>query len=230
MNISLLKNRSVFRSKTFELNLVEPPIIDRVEIDGKRFYNTPDGTFPSVTTVLSNLEKASLDDWKKRVGEEEAERRRNRGANRGTRLHRVVEDYMLNKPVEDVFKDVQADTKSLFESIRKHLDSIDLVYGVETPLYSKLLRTAGTTDQLCVINGKNTVLDLKTATNPKRDEHLTSYYYQATCYAMMAESLFQKNFEQCVLLIAVEWDRPQVVSFDSNKYRSEVIEFFEKHT
>jgi hypothetical protein len=97
-------------------------------------------------------------------------------------------------------------------------------------LYSKDLRTAGTTDQLCSFRGKNTVIDLKTASKTKLEEHLTSYYYQSTAYAMMAESLFHINFDQIVLVIAVEHDFAQIVIEDSHKYREDVKEFFDIHS
>lgn len=192
-----------------------------------RHYKTPDGVFPSVTTVLSNMNKSSLDNWKKLVGQEEADRIKNRSATRGSELHLIVEKYMMNESWQGTFMPL---TKILFKSIQPTLDEVETVYGVELPLYSKDLRTAGTTDQLCSFRGKNTIIDLKTASKTKLEEHLTSYYYQSTAYAMMAESLFQINFDQIVLVIAVEHDFAQIVIEDSHKYRAEVKEFFNTHS
>lgn len=228
MNISSLRNRSVFeRTKTFEHQLLPSVAIERVVIDGMRHYKTPDGVFPSVTTVLSNMEKSSLENWKKMVGQAEADRVKNRSATRGSELHSVVEKYMMNETFDSPFMPM---TKILFNSIKPTLDEVELVHGIELPLFSKDLRTAGTTDMLCVFRGKNTVIDLKTSTKTKEQKYLTSYYYQSTVYAMMAESLFQKNFDQIVLVIAVEHDYAQIVVEDSHKYRTEVRKFFETHS
>ena len=57
------------------MNLLELPKL--VRIDGeKRHYQTPTGEkYPSVTTVISAMsDKSALIAWRKRVGEEEANR------------------------------------------------------------------------------------------------------------------------------------------------------------
>jgi len=44
-------------------------------INGKRFYLTPEGNkYPSVTTITSQHNKQSILEWRKRVGEAEANR------------------------------------------------------------------------------------------------------------------------------------------------------------
>ena len=73
--------------------------ISRVEIKGKRHYqvkkdNDIIGTFPSVTTILSaTSDKSGLVKWRKRVGEEEANRISTLSMNCGTVMHRLVELY-----------------------------------------------------------------------------------------------------------------------------------------
>ena len=42
--------------------------IKRKNVSGKRLYETPDGNFPSITTVLSSLSKASIQEWRNKVG------------------------------------------------------------------------------------------------------------------------------------------------------------------
>ena len=42
-------------------------------VDGKRIYETPNGDkYISITSLLSNLSKASIQKWRERVGEDEA--------------------------------------------------------------------------------------------------------------------------------------------------------------
>jgi CRISPR/Cas system-associated exonuclease Cas4 (RecB family) len=231
VSISSLRKPWGSRVVDFQLKLFEAEKLERVNVEGMRHYKTPDGVFPSVTTVLSNLDKSSLDNWKKLVGQQEADRVKNRSATRGSELHKVVEDYMLNRPSEVVFShSAMPLTRIMFKAIQPILDEVEVVFGIETPLYSKDLKTAGTTDQLCIFRGKNTVIDLKTSGKLKKEQHLKSYYYQSTAYAMMAESLFGINIDQIVLLIALEHEGKQVVVEDSHKYRAEVKEFFEKYS
>ena len=52
--------------------------------------------YPSITTVLSILSQAGIQAWRKRVGEEEANRISHRASTRGTAVHAIVEDYLNN--------------------------------------------------------------------------------------------------------------------------------------
>ena len=58
----------------------------------KRHYQTPDGrTVPSVTTVISaTKDMTHLLAWKKRIGEQEAQRIATESANIGTVMHRSL--------------------------------------------------------------------------------------------------------------------------------------------
>ena len=64
----------------------------RLTINGSRHYKTPYGSLPSVTTILSETSgsKAALERWaKKNPGGREA------AAARGTKVHSLMEDYLL---------------------------------------------------------------------------------------------------------------------------------------
>lgn len=70
-----------------------------------RWCELPDGTrLPSVTTILGATLPAAkakaLADWKKRVGHAEADRIRLEAADRGTAMHKAIEDH-LNDPFRD---------------------------------------------------------------------------------------------------------------------------------
>ena len=74
----------------------------RLTINGSRHYKTPYGSLPSVTTILSETSgnKAALERWaKKNPGGREA------AAQRGTKVHSLMEDYLLgvdkNPNIED---------------------------------------------------------------------------------------------------------------------------------
>ena len=58
-----------------------------------RFYDCNGQKLPSVTTVLSGTKdedkQKTLDNWIKRVGEEEANRIRNEAASRGSHMHYI---------------------------------------------------------------------------------------------------------------------------------------------
>ena len=79
------------------------PKLDRETIDGVRYYKIPDGDelvkLVSITSVTSHHNKHIFEDWRKRVGEEEANRVNKQATSRGTDLHSLVEHYLLNMPL-----------------------------------------------------------------------------------------------------------------------------------
>jgi genome maintenance exonuclease 1 len=115
-----------------------------------------------------------LFEWRKRVGEAEAQKISTRAANRGTLLHSMCEKYMLN---DESFAQKQMPlTVELFKSIQKYIDAVEVVYGNEIPLYSHDLKTAGRSDVFCRIGGKNAILDFKTSSRLKTEEDIESYF------------------------------------------------------
>ena len=68
-------------------------------IAGKRHYITPSGSYPSITTILSAFPKPELMEWKKRVGEAEANRISSLATSRGTKIHSLCEQYLLNEEI-----------------------------------------------------------------------------------------------------------------------------------
>ena len=121
------------------LNAIE---MNTVTIDGKRYYVTPSGgKYPSVTTVISGNSKkqAGLAKWKARVGKEKAQAISNRAAGRGTRYHKIVEDYFNNELDTTKYQD-QPLPWIMFNSSRDILDRINNIYLQEAALYSDYLQ------------------------------------------------------------------------------------------
>ena len=64
--------------------------LPRKVIDGKRYYVTPDGTkYPSVTTVTGQASAKSIAMWRKRVGEEEANKISNKATTAGQKENKI---------------------------------------------------------------------------------------------------------------------------------------------
>src|SRR6056300_553185 len=112
-----------------------PSKLKRIEIDGKRFYQVPgheDVKLVSVTTVTSFQKAKSIQEWRRKVGEEKANSITRKAASRGTDMHTLVEDYLNNRNLSDV----QPLSELLFKFARPYLDRINNIYALETPLYS----------------------------------------------------------------------------------------------
>ena len=77
------------------MTLLDFPVLKTKTVDKKRFYVTPEGNeYPSITTVLSPRNKEGLMKWRKRVGEKVANHICNKAATRGTKVHKMCEDYL----------------------------------------------------------------------------------------------------------------------------------------
>ena len=101
----------------------------RLTINGSRHYRTPYGSLPSVTTILSATSgsKAALERWaKKNPGGREA------AAARGTRVHSLMEEYLLG-----VNKDPQIDDEEIaafWSGLPENLDKLERVFWAENPV------------------------------------------------------------------------------------------------
>jgi genome maintenance exonuclease 1 len=218
----MLMERKTFRHMfvpEFQLN-------DQI-IDGKRYYFLPDGRkFKSVTTIIGEKkDNTSLLEWRKRVGEQEANRITAVATRRGTTIHSMCESYLLNKDdYTDKKSPIDIDTFNNLKGIlNKHVDDI---FGIELPLYSTLLRAAGRTDVVAKFDGALTIIDFKTSTRPKPEAWIEHYFIQSTVYSIMFEEIYHIKVPQLAIMMAVDNDEPQLFVKKTKDYYSKVIEYF----
>lgn len=171
-----------------------------------RVYKTPGGkSYPSITTILSNYNKKAIYEWRQRVGEKEANRVSKAASGRGTKLHNVVEKYLLNEMNDINHQFIMPDTKELFFKVKPFLDNhIGDIYGIEQPLYSDKLQIAGRCDCIAEWEGELSIVDWKTSTRIKDKDHIQNYFMQCTAYAEMFEERTGRPIRQIVIAIAVE--------------------------
>ena len=97
---------------------IDIPEINTETIDGKRYYVTPTGEkYPSITTVLGHFNKAGIVEWRKRVGEKEANRISTQASRRGTKVHQMCEDYINNELDEKKFMPSDRETFSTIKDL-----------------------------------------------------------------------------------------------------------------
>ena len=165
------------------------PKLKRLTIDGIRYYKIEDSeelkTFISVTSITSNYSKEKIQEWKNRVGEEEANRVIKYATTLGTQYHALVESYFKNETVPE--KSPMA--MFLLTNARKILNRIGKIFIVEKPLYSPSWELAGTPDMIAEFDGVLSVIDHKTSEFPKKEEWIEGYFVQCFAYAMMPKQL-----------------------------------------
>ena len=198
-------------------NLYEHNELESTTVDGKRQYMTPDGTFPSITTVLGRKKAQAIKKWRERVGEEEANKITTQASRRGTNMHKVVENYLDNH--EDYDKKALPHVKELFNTIQPIIDdNMSLIHGIEVPLWSKQLGVAGRCDCIGILDNELSIVDWKTSNKPKKEEWIEDYFLQATAYSIMYEERTKQPVGKAVIVIAVEGDNPQIFIKKTNKY------------
>jgi len=154
---------------------------------------------------MGSLSKDSILEWRKRVGEEEANRVSARAGARGTRVHQLCEDYLrLGTATPDIFD------AEMFGSIKFLLDQIDNIHCLETPLWSDHLQVAGTVDCIAEFQGKLSVIDFKTASKLKSRDDIHGYFMQTSAYAVAFEELTGIPVGRLVILMGVDNENPLV--------------------
>ncbi len=178
--------------------------------NGGRYYETPEGAYPSVTTVTGWEKKKFFAEWR---AKNPAESRR--VLNRGNELHSLVEDYINNEfNVKEDKGRVALPILDLFLQLQPELDNIDNVYAQEVPLWSKTLELAGRVDCVGEYKGKLSIIDFKGSTKIKRKEDIENYFTQSTAYAIMWQEMTGISIDNIVIMIATEEGGSQV--FEAN--------------
>jgi len=177
---------------------------------GMRLYEVSEGRwYPSITTITSHKKKDSILKWRKRVGEEKANKISSQASNRGNKFHGMVECYLKN---EGLPKDETHPLASyLFRSAIETLDRINNIHLLEAPLYSDHLRIAGRVDCIAEFDGELAVIDFKTSTKPKQESWIENYFVQEAAYAAMYYERCGVEVQKVVTIIAVEDGTMQVI-------------------
>jgi len=186
----------------FEHDTIDFKDIEATTMKGGRYYDTPKGYYPSVTTVLGILSKKGIAEWRRRVGEAEANRISTQAARRGTEVHQMCEDYVNNDLTEKTFL---PHVRAMFNSIKRVLDDrLGVVVAQECAMYSDYLGIAGRVDCIAEFDGKLSVIDYKTAGKLKKKEYIGNYFQQASAYCVMFEEMTGIPINQIVIVIGVE--------------------------
>ena len=215
----------------FEHDLVYRQDLKRLQTPWGRFYEVEDGiAYPSVTTVLDKcFDKKYLDQWRERVGKKEALLVTKTAATKGTVIHRMAEQFLMNE--DYTLGDVMSLQIASFKPVAKVLtENVTLVHGCELPLYCHELKTAGTTDLLCDWNGEAAIVDFKTSRRQKTVKDIESYFVQAATYAYMAEATYGLTIRKIMIIMLVEHEFwPTIFEADPHDYYDTVKKYFKEN-
>ena len=194
-----------------DLNL---PSLEREHIDGVRYYSIPNEDelvkLVSITSVTSHFNKEIFVNWRKKIGDEKANRITKAATVRGTDMHTLTENYLDNKELPKV----PPISEFLFKIAKPKLNLIDNIYALEGPLYSKQLGIAGTVDCIAEYDGELSIIDFKTSQKPKPREWIEHYFVQAMAYGCMLYEM--KNIPVKKLVIIMACENGECVVYEEN--------------
>ena len=183
--------------------------------EGRRYIGDDNVPVPSVTTILDKTsDKTALIAWRKRVGDQEANRVSKESAGLGTKVHNAIEKYILGEEVTFGNNIVSVMAKEMSNLvINEGLKNVDEIWGTEIGLIAPGLY-AGTTDCVGMHEGSEAIIDFKTSKKIKKEEWIEDYYLQCCAYALAHNEMYGTNIQKGVILM---------VSRD-NKFKEFIIE------
>ena len=209
------------------------PKSTRESIEGLRHY-TVDGEerrLPSVTTVIAQTknkeDKESIERWKQKVGEARAEEIKNEAANRGTAMHKYLEDLILGQRSMDLTTTGQEAQRMAEIIVDRGLNRCSDIYGVEAVLYYPGLY-AGSCDLIGKIDDKLSIIDFKQTNKPKQREWIGDYFLQMAAYGMAHDAVYNTAIEQGVILMCSKDGYFQEFVIEGKEYREAKYEFLRR--
>ncbi len=185
-----------------DLNLTP---LEREHIDGVRYYKLPDEDdlvkLVSITSVTSHFNKEIFVNWRKKVGNETADKITKAATKRGTDMHTLTEHYLKN---DKELPTVPPISEFLFKIAKPKLNLINNIYALEGPLYSRQLGVAGTVDCIAEYDGELAIIDFKTSKKPKPRDWIEHYFVQAMAYGCMLYEMRNISVKKLVIIMACE--------------------------
>ena len=183
--------------------------VHNIDLSSGRIYRTPDGDFPSITTILSaTSDNTFLQKWKEKVGEEEASRISKEATDRGTAVHEYIEQFFLqtDKSFYDfLYSSLINEPPEILNPasaiIKECISNNFKPYAQEIPLWHPKLKYAGRADGIGLWNNTIHVVDFKTSKKKKYPSGIKNYYIQCTAYAVAHNYLFNTEINDFVIVI-----------------------------
>ena len=195
----------------FKHNIVDLPeqSIEKIEKNGVRLYSTPDGIFPSVTSVVGWEKNKKFANWRENNKSESK-----RVCDRGNNLHSKIENYLLNESINE-------ESDELFKLIKPEVDKINNIRAIEQTLWGKIIGLAGRVDCIAEYEKELAIIDFKASTYPKKKVDIDNYFCQAAAYSLLWQERTGERVNKIVILMANEQGFVQV-------FKTEVMDWIDK--
>jgi len=205
----------------------------RSMVNGSRMYAVNQEKLPSVTSILqatqSEEKKASLANWKARVGTVEANRIKNDASSRGTSMHAFLEKYLLGQLNLELLEEQDNKSKKMADEIIEQgiKNKLSEIWGTEATLYYPG-KYAGTCDACGIYEGQETIIDFKQSNKPKKEEWIEDYYLQLGAYSLAHNIVYNSRITQGIVLLCTVDNLFQDFKIQGTKLEKYQNKFLEK--
>lgn len=170
-----------------------------------------DRKYYGVTSVLSKTkseeDKASLQKWRDKIGEEKAEAILQESLRIGSSLDMIIEKYLSADFDEMQYRN--EDGYRLFLQIKPVLKKIKPI-GMQIHLYSDKYKVQGFLDCIGIYKDTLYMIDFKNSRKEKKQDHLQDYYLQCAMYCMFLYEMIKVPIKDICIIVAVRNGVPQV--------------------
>lgn len=204
---------------------INPPVVyqklERIDSPSGRKYLTPNGNekLPSVTEILSKTgDKTGLIEWRKRVGDSEANRISKEATGLGTLVHKHVENYILGEERPGGTNEIRVLAETLSNNIIQNgLININEIWAMEQQLYYPGLY-AGTADLIGIYKGKPAIMDHKTSKAIKKEEWVQDYFMQLAAYALAHNEVYGTDIKSGAIFMTARDGNYKTYEIEGQKW------------
>jgi genome maintenance exonuclease 1 len=172
--------------------------------------------------------RKSLDAWKQRVGNVEAQKVVTTAANRGTSMHTILEHYITGQhylDLTDVGKNAHSMAQTVFEKGIK--DKISEYYATEATLFYPDLY-AGATDMVAIHEGKDSIIDFKQSNRPKQRNWIEDYCLQLAGYSMAHNTVYGTDIQKGIIMMVTPDNYYQEFIIEGEELKKYMHEFLSR--
>jgi genome maintenance exonuclease 1 len=189
-----------------------------------RKYVAPDGSkLPSVTTILDATKtaesKKALHDWRRRVGEKQAQAITTEAAGRGTRMHKWLENHIKTDVIGEPGSNPYGKQSHMMAQtiINNGLSKCQEFWGTEVSLYFPEIY-AGTTDLSGIHDNVECIMDYKQTNKPKKREWIDDYFMQLTAYANAHNEVYGTKIRKGIIFMCSADNQYQEFIIEGNEF------------
>ena len=190
-------NRSIFVDQNHELVSKMRAFYDANPYGDRKYY----GVTKVLSETKSEEDKASLQAWRDKVGEEKAEAILQESLKIGNSLDMMIEKFLAGTLGEiKQYKDEPG--LKLFYQMKPVLENIDTI-GLQIHMYSDKYKIQGYLDCIGVKNGVLTMIDFKNSRSRKSEKYIRDYFLQASIYCLLIHEMTGIVIKDIMIILGI---------------------------